>query len=140
LLKRAVITKFIEATNAEGGGGINWGKFVILRFDEGEWAVRAQIDGSGLVGGRGWSRKHLVVFDLQTGEGAMFLPGGSARADLAKHKIWVCPMFESFLVWLYRQPLDDLDALPSLVKFAEEEAPSAMAGYRRSGDEQLGDE
>ncbi len=128
-----LIVKFIEATNAEGGGGINWGKFMVARFEDSEWAVRAAIDGLGLIGGRGWSPSHLIVFDLQTGEGAMFLPGGSPKHDLDKHRIWVCPMFEPFLAWLYKQDLSDLGSLPALVRFDETEAPSAMVGYRRGG-------
>ena len=59
---------------------------------------------------------HLVVLDLQTGEGAIFMPGGLAAADLDKHGIWVCPLFEPFLAWLYKQDLSDLDALPAVVE------------------------
>lgn len=127
--------KFIEATNANGGGGINWGKFAVMRFDADDRSYPSQIDDARirLVSGQGWGPDHLFVLDLATGEGAMFRHGGSARADLNKHRVWVCPMFEPFLVWLYQQDVTDLDALPSLVEFTEAEAPSAFAGYRRPG-------
>lgn len=123
-------TKFIEVTN----GPRNWGKFMLGRFTPEEWATTAALPeatGYSLLRGRGWTRSHLLVLDLQTGEAAVFLIGGSARADLNKHRIWVCPMFEPFLEWLYTQDLSDLDSLPPLVDLPD--APFAMAGYRRSG-------
>jgi hypothetical protein len=85
----------------------------------------------------GWTPKHVWVLDLQTGEGAFFAPGGLASADLEKHRVWVCPMFEPFLTWLYKQDLSDLDALPGLVNFTQEEAPFAMSGYRRPGPKEV---
>jgi hypothetical protein len=128
-----VITKFIEVTNVKDGG-INFGKFLLLRYDESEWAVRSSVDGHGLLSGRGWTPKHLWVLDVQTGEGACYMPGGLASHDLnEKHKIWVCPMYEPFLTWLYRQDLTDITALPSLVELSEKDAPSSMAGHRRRG-------
>jgi hypothetical protein len=77
----------------------------------------------------GWTAQHLGVWDLQTGEGAIFLPGGSAQADLSQRNIWVCPLYEPFLIWLYQQDLSDLQALPDYVELPD--APFAMAGYRR---------
>lgn len=76
--------------------------------------------------------QHLIVFDLQTGEErAFFLPGGLASADLnGKHQIWVCPMFEPFLAWLYKQDTSDLSALPALVNLGD--VPISMRGYRRN--------
>ena len=79
----------------------------------------------------GWSDQHLWVCDLQTGEGAFFRPGGLAGADLAKRQIWVCPMFEPFLTWLYQQDLTDLKALPDYVELPD--APFGRSGYRRRG-------
>lgn len=122
-------TKIIEATNIKHGG-YNWGKFMLGRFDE-ERSTFSAIDGRrSLLAACGWTPDHLLVVDLQTGEGALFRPGGSTRADLDKHRIWVCPLFEPFLMWLYRQDLSDLEALPAMVEL---DAPSAMAGYRRAG-------
>lgn len=119
--------KFIEATN----GPQNWGKFMITRFDS-EWSERSAVEPSQpLIAGRGWSREHIFITDLQTGEGAMFRPGGYARHDLGKHQIWVCPLFEPFLEWLYKQDLSDLDALPAHVDLPE--AEFMMSGYRRAG-------
>ncbi len=120
-------SKLIEVTSPSG----NWGKFALLRFDQ-EWAVRSQMsEGSfGLLRNLGWTREHLWVLDLQTGEGAFFRPGGLAAADLTKHKIWCCPLYEPFLTWLYQQNLDDLGKLPDLVEL---DAPFSMSGYRRPG-------
>lgn len=121
-------TKFIEATNNDQ----NWGKFMLARFTPEEWAYASPLDPRrSLITARGWRGHHIMVFDLQTGEGAMFLPGGFASADLEKHRIWVCPLFEPFLAWLYEQDLNDLDALPALVQLPN--AAFALSGYRRKG-------
>ena len=126
-------TKFIEAMHVGGTG--NWGKFMVGRFTPEEWgrpSVVAPEFGS-LIAQRGWTPSHLLVFDLQTGEGAWFLPGGNAHYDLDKHKIWVCPMFEVLLTWLYKQDLTDIGTLPSKVEFTHDEAEFGMSGYRRPG-------
>jgi hypothetical protein len=121
-------SKFIEATN----GPQNWGKFMVGRFTQEEWMTRSAVEPErGLIAGRGWSRDHLLVVDLQTGEGAIFRPGGVAGYDLNKHAIWVCPLFEPFLTWLYEQDLSDLDALPAYVDLPD--AEFMMSGYRRPG-------
>jgi len=86
-----------------------------------------------LLSTRGWSHDHVWVLDLETGEGACFRPGGLAHADLNKHRIWVCPLFEPFLEWLYDQDLTDLTVLPDLVTLTLKEAPFSMFGYRRPG-------
>lgn len=129
-----MFTKFVEATNGEK----NWGKFMVLRFGHTEHthasALGAQfpeLDGASLLATTGWSPRHIIVFDLQTGEGARFLPGGYAHADLNKHKVWVCPLFEPFLEWLYRQDLTDLSTLPAHIDLPN--APFEFAGYRRKG-------
>lgn len=123
-----MILHMVEATNHS-----NWGKFAVCRPGPEERAHRSQIDDLGrpLLGRVGWTAAHIWVMDLQTGEGAIFMPGGHARNDLAKHKIWVCPMFEPFLAWLYQQDLTDLSQLPALVELPD--APFAMHGYRRTG-------
>lgn len=142
-------TKFVEATQGLKGG-MNWGKFMVARFDQEEWGRPSELverlgrdphqpmnpwGGGSLLAGRGWTQQHIAVFDLQTGEGAFFKPGGLPAADLAKHKVWVCPMFEPFLVWLYGYIAGDPDewwyVLPALVELPD--APGAMFGYRREG-------
>lgn len=145
-------TKIIEATQ-DLKGMCNWGKFLLGRHDV-EWQVRTglyevarnitdDVAGEGtwqepahspgpLLRSLGWGPEHLWVMDLQTGEGLLTRPGGSARADLQKHKVWVCPLFEPFLGWLYQQDLSDLDALPTLVELPD--APFEMYGYRRAGN------
>lgn len=119
---------FIEAHDATN---FNWGKFAVARFSTEEWSRPSALDKRLLLRSRGWTPDHLWVLDLQTGEGAIFRPGGMAAADLAKHKIWVCPMFEPFLMWLYKQDLSDLSKLPALVNVGD--VPTAMSGYRRRG-------
>jgi len=123
-------TKFIEATNVEAGG-FNWGKFMVARFNQEEWDRRSAVDDRFLLHDRGWRSNHIMVVDLQTGEGGIFRPGGYAKADLDKHQVWVCPMFEPFLAWLYRQDLSDLQKLPALVRI--QDTRSSMQGYRRAG-------
>jgi len=122
-----MIVRFIEVTN----GPQNWGKFLVAQFDSTEWRRLSAVDGTSLLSNRGWTKDHVLVFDLQTGEGALFRHGGHARYDLEKHRIWVCPLFEPFLEWLYKQP-DPLE-LPEHVNLPN--APFAMSGHRRLGSE-----
>lgn len=126
-------TVFIEVTNE-----FNWGKFLVGKFSDEEWNRTSSMDGtqnSHLLNAIGWTRDHIWVCDLQTGEGACFKHGGYPKADLDKHKIWVCPMFEPFLAWLYKQDISDIDLLPRRVDFTKEETKehTAMYGYRRPG-------
>ncbi len=121
-------TKFIEATN----GVRNYGKFMVAKFEPEEWSRRSTVsEGStSLLRNLGQRPEGVLVLDLQTREGAIFYPPGLASADLTKHKIWVCPLYEPFLTWLYQQDLSDLSHLPDLVDL---DAPFAMSGYRRPG-------
>ena len=125
-----MLTKLIEACD---GSKFNWGKFMVQAFTPEEWQYRSEVDGRPLLGGRGWGPEHLMVFDLQIGEGALFkvTPHGLARSDLEKHKVLVCPLFEPFLKWLYQQDVSDLEKLPDLVNLGD--VPTAMFGYRRDG-------
>lgn len=123
-------THFIEVTN----NSQNWGKFVLIRFEENEFSYKSCIAAKiRLLPGIGWHPSDIIVFDLQTCEGAAFSarPHASVKADLAKHQIWVCPMYEPFLEWLYQQDLTDLDKLPAFVNLPDVEF--ALAGYRRKG-------
>jgi hypothetical protein len=123
-----VKTRIVEATSND----FNWGKFLICRFTEEELSVRSAVNGTPVVTGRGWDpQRHVWVLDLATGEGACFAPRGLAKADLEKHRIWVCPLFEPFLAWLYEQDVSDLDKLPAVVDLPN--AENALAGYRRPG-------
>lgn len=60
---------------------------------------------------------------------------GYAAADLDRHRVWVCPMFEPFLGWLYGHFNADTeqwyDTLPAVVELPD--APAALQGYRREG-------
>lgn len=129
-------TKIVEATNNQQ----NWGKFLIGIPDV-EWDRRVVVTGDPgqgrdrLLARTGWTTRHMWVLDLQTGEGAFFSPGGSATADLQKHRIWVCPLFEPFLEWLYQQYVPHtpmwVDNLPDMVNLPN--APFSMVGHRRPG-------
>lgn len=130
-----MITRLIEATRNLAKGW-NHGKFMVARFDLAEWAHRCALDAEvglerSLLSRCGWSPRHVVVLDLQTGEGAIFLPGGLASADLERHRVHVCPMFEPFLAWLYKQDLGDLSRLPEVVELPD--AEGSAYGHRRSG-------
>lgn len=131
-----MITKVIEVTNKK----MNWGKFLLIRFDE-EWqSWKSQIDSGGfLLRALGWNKDYLWVLDLQTGEGAFFCPSptGLPSHDLDKHKIWVCPLYEPFLGWLYQQDLTDLGKLPAVLDL--EDAPFDFRGYRRNGPDPAGE-
>lgn len=124
--------KFIEAVTA--GSNYNWGKFAVGWHTLDEKAYESHVDeGRSLLRAIGSSPDmDLWVLDLQTGEGVRLTPHpkASAYADLSKHKVWVCPLFEPFIEWLYRQDLSDVESLPSYVEL---EAPVANAGYRRPG-------
>ncbi len=129
-------TKFVEAAHGPAGG--NWGKFALCRFTPDEWSRPAQMPGAperSLLGQLGWANDHIMVTDLATGEGAMFRPGnGLASAGLEKHQIWVCPLFEPFLEWLFHHARGNpgwWDTVPAIVWLPE--APGALHGYRRPG-------
>lgn len=136
-------TTFIEAVSEAG----NWGKFAVCAFDHEEWSRPSVVNESEgyrapLLHGVGWSTSHVLVLDLQTGEGAIMFPGGHAKNDLDKHRVWVCPLFLPFLEWLWadwneRAPghVDTwLDELPHEVRLTG--VPLQLAGYRRPGPEQ----
>lgn len=137
-------THFIEACNVVAGGEkFNWGKFAVCRFDSDEWARPSVVDTDtpfgiypprSLLRAMGHASEHVWVLDLATREGACFRPGGYAPADLKKHRIWGCVLFEPFLAWLYKQDLTDLTKLPTYVEFSAAEAPPGMYGHR-SGPE-----
>lgn len=123
-------TKIIEAVSySEDDQPMNHGKFLVGRLDV-EYS-RRDVEGFGLLQSRWSPTEHLLVMDLETGEGAMFRHGGLAKADLTKHRIWVCVLFQPFLEWLYKQDVTDLDALPDTVKLKG--LPLQMSGYRRPG-------
>jgi len=131
-------TRIIEVTNGER----NWGKFLIGDFTD-ERFRRSEVDKESrapLLQAIGWGDNAYLVLDLQTGEGAVFRLGGLASADLNKHKIWVCPMYEPFLTWLYEHYRAAVKAgdrtwwegLPLHVDLPD--APFAVYGYRRGGE------
>lgn len=134
-----MLTKFIEAGQGTDANHIrNWGKFVLGSFTPVEWAQSARFPGcpdQSLLHSQGWTGQHFLLFDLATAEGALFQPGGSAAADLARHQIWVCPLFEPFLEWLYTFQQAHVsgwwDHLPPYVVLPDVEFE--LRGYRREG-------
>jgi len=128
-------TFLFEATHDAAGTG-NWGKFMAAVPDS-EWRWRSQVDGwpGPLLRKIGWGNEHLWVQDLQTGEGLMLRAGGSAPADLSKHQVWVCPLFEPWLAWLHSQLRGSKDILATLTELPQvvylPDAEFAFAGYRR---------
>lgn len=134
------IAKFVEVIHQNAAGGFsNWGKFQLETYTKEEWGYLSRVQppemSMGLLRACGWGESIIWVKDLQTGEGACFTPRGNARADLRKHKIWVCPMFEPFLVWLYSHPEyhRDITQVPDRVELSYDEAPPESRGYRRPG-------
>ena len=126
-----VRTKVIEARSDSG----NWGRFLVGRLDN-EFQQQSAVEaGYRVLFTTGYRFDHVWVLDLVTGEGACFKPGGLASADLEKHRIWVCPLFEPFLEWLYVQDLTDFDALPPLVELGD--VPLQLNGYRRPGQDEV---
>lgn len=123
-------THIIEVTN----NNLNWGKFLLGVFDDAEKHHTSRITNGYLLREIGWDLSRTIwVLDLQTHEGASFCLGGRPHADLDKHKIWVCPMFEPFLNWLYKQDREKVMAL-DLPHFLDlPDAEFSMYGYRRAG-------
>ena len=119
--------QFIEVTNRER----NWGKFLLLRFDE-EWEYQSTMSPGPLLRQVGWNPNQIWILDLQTSEGTALSPNGLASYDLDKHQIWVCPMYEPFLNWLYQQEFERLEDLPSKLDLPD--AEFEYRGYRRGGD------
>lgn len=123
-------TIFIEA---EDESKFNFGKFMLGIFGEEEWQYDSVIDkGRRLLDLRRWTKQHILILDCATGEGALFLLGGNAEADLEKHRVWVCPLYQPFLTWLYKHYNENgLEGLPNYVNLGKCE--TAISGYRRSG-------
>jgi hypothetical protein len=123
-------TKFFEVTT-----DFNYGKFAVCQWEDDEWSRPSVSEGIPMLIARGWDRHHYYVMDLQTGEGAWFRKAGLASYDLDKHQIWVCPMFEPFLEWVYAQPNSDIETWPSTIHWSREEVHKheALSGYRRPG-------
>lgn len=126
-----MITRMVEVTN----GPANWGKFMVGVFDATDITRPSLVDTESrrpllqLIGFSP-SATTVMVMDLQTSEGALFKLGGSAGADLNKHRVWVCPMFEPFLAWLYAN-WRGIENLPPFIDLPD--APFSMTGYRRPG-------
>jgi hypothetical protein len=112
---------------------INWGKFMLAQFDYNETSYVSAVTNSPLlveIGYGGDIATWLWVFDLQTGEGAIFpvLNRGSIRHDLDKHKIQVCFLYEPLLEWLYQNYDGDIDKIPG---YLEIDAPKGLQDHHR---------
>ncbi len=137
--------KFVEAGHPvdEHGLGGNWGKFGVGRWTRQELAEKTQYpgcEGQRIASLHGWGGDHVWLFDLQTGESARFYLNNprpvDVRSQLRTHQIWVCPMFEPFMVWLWNHVtvagLDWWDTLPRTVELPAD-TPFDVAGHRRPG-------
>jgi hypothetical protein len=131
-----VITHFIEASN-----GFNHGKFMICRLERPEMDIRSALPGyehNWLWSGRKFKPGMTLVVDLQTGEGAAFEigrgslpPAQEASYQLnEKHQIWVCPLYEPLLQWLWERIISTVK-IENLPRYVELDAPGAVSGYRR---------
>ena len=125
-------TRIIEATQ-----GLNWGKFLLAIFDT-EMGYASRMSGMRLLPSIGWDVRHFWMLDLQTCEGAAFAPTGYGKADLEKHAVLVCPLYEPTLNALRRIAAEnggrlDLNALPDVLHLLPEDAPFEMYGHRRPG-------
>jgi len=127
-------THIIEATNGE----LNWGKFMVGVMDTQDWRRMPMTPGCDqgmpLLQARRWDVTDIWVMDLETREGAVFrLANGDPSGALNKHQIWVCPLFEPFVNWLFTQPHEQILmlALPDWVDLPD--AVFAFKGHRRPG-------
>jgi hypothetical protein len=130
-------THFLEATNDD----LNWGKFLVCIYDDEEKSYKSQmcpdLFGRPLLVSTGRGRPSFWLLDLQTGEGAEFYPPApkdafTAKFDLDKHAVWVCPMYEPTLVWLYQNShLVFGGGLPGKINLPN--AEFSFRGYRRPG-------
>ena len=116
-------TRLVEVTD-----GAFYGKFLVGKFDEAEWRHEGEIPKESIIRPVpyalldicGWSRDHLLVLDLETGNGTIFRPGGALDYDMEKRKMgYVCPLYRTFLGWLYehaaRTGSIDLDDIPAVL-------------------------
>jgi hypothetical protein len=127
----AMQTKLIEFTHTGDAG--NWAKVLVAAFSD-EWAHRSVVADDrprSLLSACGWGSWHRLIMDLQTGEGLIVSPGGDASVDLAKRRLWTCPLFPFALDWLYRQDLSDVSTLPDAVELPQ--APVSLTGQRGAG-------
>jgi hypothetical protein len=126
-----VETTIVEATQSIEHGP-NWGKFLVMRPDA-EWGQHSHVDQARPVSVLALHRtpEEIWVLDLATGEGACFRPGLHGSAQLERHRVRVCPLYEPFLQWLLAQDLTDLSALPPVVELPD--APAELFGHRRAG-------
>lgn len=140
-----MISKIIEATNTNK---FNFGKFNVSVYDA-EERSRASIinEGFNLLRSIGKHPDDVMVADLQTSEALTFPAyfrnyrggdperlAGEVHYYMGKHKIWVCPLYEPFVCWLFEQDLEDIRKLPPMVDTLPEEV-SSLFGYRRQGNE-----
>lgn len=129
--------QFIEVSD-----DMNWGKMELQQLEPSDMEVMSLVKaGAPLLTAIETQRrssadplKQVRIWDLQTGEGAVFTParGEDPKAQLDQHRVWVCPLFLPFVRWLFRQDCTDITALPRLVEFPEGDV-CHLQGYRRGG-------
>lgn len=155
-----MLTKIIEASSGMMG---NWGRFMLMQYQDAErnYPTHYQLTTEDRAGRRipgvpmtiwvnDYPPEHAVIWilDLITGEGATFDLEQELPEQLHRHQIWVCPLYQPFLVWLqgfvkaHRDELAPsydklLDMLPTNVGLPG--IPVEIHGHRRPGPSDEGD-
>lgn len=118
---------FLEVTN----GPYNWGKLAVGTFESHEWEYVSQIAAEPLLARLGHGPTTRLFLDLTTGEGALFNCSQALMPQLARHKIWVCPLYEVGL-----KEFSDHDIHEAQEKWRPhvdvQDALFQFEGYRRS--------
>lgn len=139
-----MLSKMVEVSDQ-----VNWAKLMVSQFDNDELAYKSRVDTEAkslleAVAARrkeywGEAQQKRLVVDLQTDEGAWFLPHPERdpKVDLDRHQIWVCPLFYPFLQWLYRTNPVHVSGIPDVVELDPDDVIK-FQGYRRPGPQFLG--
>lgn len=119
-------SKIVEVSS---GKDKNWGRLMVMKFTEEEKGRKSAFHKSSTI----WkedtpSDRHIIVYDLITGEGATFDLSKDLVPQLYKHQIWVCVLYEPFLVWL--QEFMKKNSFNNIPDFVELEAEKEYTGFR----------
>jgi len=92
----------MEARIIEVVNGMCWCKFLVARLGPDELEHPSLVDLGRPALGPLYSAD-LLVIDIETNEGALFCLTKRPQDALRKHRIWIGPLFGSFLTWLCEQ-------------------------------------
>lgn len=104
--------------------------YFMVGMHDWEWTRKSEIMGGtvSLLRHKGWSRDHFWLFDLATGQGAIFADHGHVLEDLKEADIQVTPMFSSYLAYLRSVGPFPVQALPDHIVLPEYEKVVLAAG------------